>query len=95
MLTAEVTPYTGNGERPATRKEMEKGFLFNGIHVSGNQHFVDQTVKDPSSILPYLADTPFPIGYEAVMVTQVAFYFFAVQFFIKKGLFHYKTKLSH
>jgi len=68
MLTAEVTSYSCNGERQTTRKEMEKGFLFDGVHVSGNKLFVDQTVEDSSSIFSYLADTPFTIGYDAVMI---------------------------
>jgi len=75
MLTAEVTPYSCNGKRETTRKEMEKGFLFDGVHVSGNKPSVNQTVEGSSLVFPHLTNAPFPIGYEAVMIAQVTFYF--------------------
>jgi len=75
MLTAEVTSYSCNGERKTPRKEMEKGFLLNGVNVSGNKLFIDQTVEGSSSIFPNLTDTSFTVRYDAVMIAQAAFYF--------------------
>jgi len=70
-LAAEVTTRCGDGVGCGTGVEVEERLFLYGVYVLGDGTAVNQRMKYPIPILPYLADALFAVRDDAVMGAQI------------------------
>src|SRR5208337_4100284 len=85
---AEVAAHRGERECLGTGKKMVERYFFDGVHVPGARIAVDPGVEGSALILPDAADTPLPLGDEAVVPAEEAGYLLSVTLLVERSLFH-------
>lgn len=70
--TAEVTSQGPQGQDPASRIKMVKGFFLNRISMNGRDTIIDQGIKDTLSIDPCPADSLLPFWDDTPHRTDIA-----------------------
>ena len=79
VLAVEVAARCGNGERRASRQEVEQGLLLDGVQVQRCGLAVAQRIVRPPTVLLVPAVPPLPVAYDALLRADTAAYLLAAQ----------------